>query len=131
MAVALALALPASVWAAVGEVPVAEPAPPAEATTIAYGQASTCMALYVILGSQYDRETEEAQAFRTLFAAWSDFAETHYPEDFLQNGERDLQAEADRLADEFNAMDEDQFKLAIDRQIDLCQNLEDAGRVLK
>lgn len=89
------------------------------------------MALYVILGSQYDHETEEAQAFRTLFAAWSDYAESHYPEDFLQNGERDLQAEAERMADELNAMDEDEFRAAIDGQIDNCQNLEDAGRVLK
>lgn len=89
------------------------------------------MALYVILGSQYDGQSEEAQAFRTLFDAWSNFAEKHYPSDFLHNGERDLQAEADRLADEFNAMEEAQFRTAIESQIDRCQAFEDAGGILE
>jgi hypothetical protein len=131
LSAALALTLPSTVWAEGGDAPSPASPPPAEATTIAYGEATTCMALYIILGSQYDRETEEAEAFRTLIVAWSDFTEANYPSEFLQNGERDVPTETERLADEFNAMNEEQFNAEIERHIDNCQGLEDAGRVLK
>ena len=125
LAASLALALPGMAMGAEDDTPA-----PAAEVNAAYDQAMSCMALYLIIGSQFDQGSEESETFRGLFAAWSEFTKRQYPVQFEQSGEQDIKTQTDRLVDEFNAMSKEQFDIAIDSHIDTCQGLEDAGQIL-